>query len=353
MSAPTPTPHEPGAEPPEMVSQRAFLRERAARKQAEDLLEEKSRALYLANEQLEQELAERKQLEVHLIHSEKMASVGQLAAGVAHEINNPVGFVTSNVSTMGEYLRVMKTVLSHYEALTADLKAQLEIGQPDQTDSLHSLRSLQSGLLESITQIEALRQEEDLDFILEDAHQLLAESNEGLRRVKDIVQNLKTFVRLDESDVPKMADINQCLTSSLSVVWNELKYKCQVHKDFGELPPIPCHAGQLNQVFSNLFVNAAQAIEKQGEVRVSTEVDDGFVVIQVTDTGSGIPPEKLSKIFDPFYTTKPVGTGTGLGLSISHGIIEKHKGRIEVDSTVDEGTTFTIYLPITGIQADD
>ena len=297
------------------------LVEIAKRKEAEQQLTCAYERLQRANEQLKENQAQ-------LVHSEKMASLGQLAAGVAHEINNPVGFVTSNLGTLAEYTEVFTRLLDAYETLTDQLP-------PDQSavhrDVLHDIAEL--------------REEEDLDFIQEDIDALLAESLNGMHRVKEIVQGLKSFARVDEAEM-QIADVNEGIEATLKVVWNELKYKCEVHTTLKPLPQIRCYPGQLNQVFMNLLINAAHAMEERGEITIETEVASGEVVIRISDTGAGIPEEHLSKLFNPFFTTKPVGQGTGLGLSISYGIIQKHGGRIDVDSTVGRGTTFTIYLPI-------
>lgn len=190
-----------------------------------------------------------------------------------------------------------------------------------------------------------MTQAEDLGFILGDVDALLKESTEGLNRVKEIVQDLKSFARLDESD-SKEADINECLDSTLKLVWNELKYKCTVVKKYATLPPLACNAGHLNQVFMNLLVNAAHAIDGQGTITIETVLDRMDILVRISDTGQGISPEELGKIFDPFFTTKPVGKGTGLGLSISYGIIADHGGDIRVTSTIGMGTCFTIRLPL-------
>jgi two-component system NtrC family sensor kinase len=262
---------------------RTIDRERQSRLMSERLLEDKSRALYLSKEKVQEQYESLKQTQGQLLHSEKMASVGQLAAGVAHEINNPIGFVTSNVQTL--------------------------------TD-------------------------------------LLKESYDGLVRVREIVQNLKSFVHLDKSEV-QLADINEGLEATLKVVWNELKYKCQVEKKFGDLPRVRCFAGERNQVFLNLIVNAAQAIEGQGVVTITTDADTDNAFVRISDTGRGIPEEHLAQLFDPFFTTKPVGEGTGLGLSVSYGIVRKHDGDITVDSAVGKGTTFTVRLPLSGVVSED
>ncbi len=299
----------------------ARLVEIAKRKEAEQQLTCAYERLQRANEQL-------KENQTQLVHSEKMASLGQLAAGVAHEINNPVGFVTSNLGTLAEYTVVFTRLLDAYETLTGHVS-------PDQS-------AAGQAVLHDIAEI---REEEDLDFIREDIDALLAESLNGMFRVKEIVQGLKSFARVDEAEM-QIADVNEGIEATLKVVWNELKYKCEVHTKLSPLPQIRCYPGQLNQVFMNLLVNAAHAMEERGEITIETETTDSEVIIRISDTGVGIPKEHLSELFNPFFTTKPVGEGTGLGLSISYGIIQKHGGRIEVDSEVGRGTTFTIYLPI-------
>ena len=249
-----------------------------------------------------------------LLQSEKMASIGQLAAGVAHEINNPVGFVTSNLGTLKEYVG---TLLELAEACRA--------GQADEA----AFRRL------------------EFDYIRDDVVALLRESQEGLDRVKKIVANLKSFSHVGESEWLE-ADLNAGVESALSVAWHELKYKTEVVREYGTLPPVPCIAAQINQVVLNLLVNAAQAIETQGRITVRTGCDDAWAWIEVADTGRGMPPDVQKRIFDPFFTTKPVGQGTGLGLSISYDIVRKHGGRIDVHSVPGEGSTFRIWLPLAG-----
>ena len=286
-------------------------------------LKEQSEALRTFNQKLKENQAQ-------LVHSEKMASLGQLAAGVAHEINNPLGFIQSNLVTLDEYIDVFKQLFRHYDQLT-DALAENDKGKKE----------------EALTTIQNLRDEEDLEFVLEDVALLLVESLAGADRVKEIVKSLKSFARIDEADV-KEADINEGIEATLRIIWNELKYKCTVEKNLKPLPPIRCFPGQLNQVFMNLIVNAAQAIPEKGTVTIETDVVDSEVLVRISDTGRGIHAENIPKLFNPFFTTKPVGEGTGLGLSISYGIIKKHNGRIEVESELEKGTTFTVHLPITG-----
>jgi signal transduction histidine kinase len=191
----------------------------------------------------------------------------------------------------------------------------------------------------------ALKAKVDIDYVREDIFNLLNESQEGLTRVKKIVQDLKEFSHVGRSEM-QWADLHRGVDSTLNVAHNEIKYKATVVKEYGELPQVECIASQLNQVFMNLLVNAAHAIDKQGTITVRTGRRDDWVWVEIADTGCGIPPENLSKLFDPFFTAKPVGKGTGLGLSLSYGIINKHGGRIEVDSEIGKGSVFRVCLPI-------
>jgi PAS domain S-box-containing protein len=284
---------------------------------------------------------ERGRLETQLLQSEKMASIGQLAAGVAHEINNPTGFVSSNLKTLSDYQNDMLSLIKEYRNLISDLRANL--GNTQVLDSL----------TEQAERIGALESEVDIDFIMDDTPNLIKDCQEGTERIKKIVIDLKDFAHPGEQKF-QYADINKNLDSTLNVVWNELKYKATVTKEYGELPEVKCYPQQLNQVFMNLLVNAAQAIEKEGEIRISTQALDGQVQIRISDSGSGIPKENLSRIFDPFFTTKEVGKGTGLGLNVAYNIIQKHKGTIDVESEVGRGTTFTIRLQVeAGLESNE
>ncbi len=306
---------------------------RAYRERLEEMLSERIAELRKSKEELEQTLVKLKETQAQMIQSEKMASVGQLAAGVAHEINNPTGFVSSNLNTLSDYQRDLSTLIKRYRKLVADLRGIM---------ASEECRKL---LSEEVEAIRALEAEIDIDFILDDTENLIKESQEGTERIKKIVLDLKDFAHPDE-DKLQAADINKCLESTLNIVWNELKYKATVQKEYGDLPRVQGYPHQLNQVFMNLLVNAAQAIENQGEIKIATRADNGHVEIKISDTGSGIPKENLSKLFDPFFTTKEIGKGTGLGLNVAYNIIKKHKGTINVESTVGVGTTFTIRIPV-------
>ena len=194
--------------------------------------------------------------------------------------------------------------------------------------------------------LKALKKKADLEFLREDTTALMSESRDGITRVKDIVQNLKDFSHADANDKWQWASLQQGLDSTLNIVWNELKYKCEVQKEYAVIPDIECLPSQLNQVFMNMMVNAGHAIEERGTITLRTGVEGDQVWVEIEDSGKGIAPENLKRIFDPFFTTKPVGKGTGLGLSLTYSIVQKHQGRVEVDSTVGQGTRFRIWLPI-------
>jgi PAS domain S-box-containing protein len=258
-----------------------------------------------------------------LLQSEKLASIGQLAAGVAHELNNPIGFVHSNLGSLDTYLKDLFAIIDACEIVDPATPAE-----GPQLAAVHRLMA-----------------EKDYAFIKTDLAALMSESRDGLARVRKIVQDLKDFSRVGEAEW-QWADLHKGLDSTLNIVWNELKYKCKVNKEYGELPEIHCLPSQLNQVFMNLLVNAGQAIVERGEITLRTGREGESVWVAVSDSGAGIPQENLNRIFEPFFTTKPVGKGTGLGLSLSYGIVVKHRGRIDVTSEVGKGTTFRIILPI-------
>lgn len=263
-----------------------------------------------------------KSTQSQMVHQEKMASIGQLAAGVAHEINNPTGFISSNLVSLKKYT---SRLIDHINFLEQSLEP---LSDPE----------MKLRLKEQQKKIK-------LSFIQEDIDDLVDESLEGAERIKVIVQNLKSFSRVDDT-ATAIVDLHECLNSALSIGWNEIKYIASVEKDYQPIPKIYCSAQQLNQVFLNLMVNAAQSMKEQGVITISTSEQAEWIVIKISDTGSGIPEKSLSKIFEPFYTTKEVGKGTGLGLSICYDIIQNHNGEISVESKMDVGTTFTIKLPI-------
>jgi len=274
------------------------------------------------NLRLNEALAAIRRSQAKVLHQEKMASIGQLAAGVAHEINNPIGFINSNLSTLGKYL----SRLSGYLAVQAECIAA---GAPPE-------------LVESVRQQQARLK---IDYIVKDLEDLVRESLEGAERVRSIVADLKSFSRVDESEY-KQADLNECIRSTINIVWNEIKYKATLKKELGEIPRTRCYPQQMNQVFMNLLVNAAHAIEQQGTITVRSWEEDGYVCVSVADTGRGIPEANLNRIFDPFFTTKEVGKGTGLGLSITYDIVKKHNGEITVRSEPGKGTVFTVRIPV-------
>ena len=259
-----------------------------------------------------------------LLQSEKMASIGQLAAGVAHEINNPIGYVNSNISALGGYVNELIEMLGVYEGAEAALDPVVR------------------------ATVAACRARLDIDFLKSDIQDILSESKEGIGRVKKIVQDLKDFSHPDEGKF-LYANVHHGILSTLNIVANEIRYKADVITEFGDIPEVECILSQLNQVFMNLLVNAAHAMgsERRGKILVrSGNGADATIWIEIADDGCGIPAENLKKIFDPFFTTKPVGQGTGLGLSLSYGMVQKHHGNISLHSAPGQGTCFRITLPI-------
>ncbi|HEX6834507.1 MAG TPA: ATP-binding protein [Rudaea sp.] len=283
----------------------------------------RGRELQSRNTELEAANAKIRGTQEQLIQTEKLASIGQLAAGVAHEINNPMGYVHSNLETLVTYSQHLLALVEAYD---------------------HELHK--AAREESLAEIREMRRRFDFEFLRTDLPQLLAESREGAERVRKIIQDLKDFSRSDASNAWVTVDLHRGLDSTLNIVWNELKYKARIVKNYDELPPVRCIPSELNQVFLNVLVNAGQAIEHNGIITISTMVEGDYVVVAIGDDGVGIPEAMLPRIFDPFFTTKPVGKGTGLGLSISYGIIKKHGGSIEVSSASGQGTLFRILLPI-------
>ena len=290
----------------------------------EAAVEERTAKLVRANEALQAEIAERKHRESQLVQAEKLASIGQLAAGVAHEINNPIGFVCSNFGALEGYLDNLFKLLEAYESAAAQLDS------PETTGRLVRLRK-----------------DLQFDYLKEDVPGLIRESKEGIVRVRSIVQDLRDFSRVDSAQEWQWTQLHQGIDSTLNIVASEVRPTADVIKEYGSIPEIECQASQINQVVMNLVVNAAHAMGPQrGRITIRTGTEGDNVWFEVADTGCGIPPEHLSRIFDPFFTTKPVGKGTGLGLSLSYGIVQRHHGRIEVDSRIGEGTTFRVVLPV-------
>jgi two-component system NtrC family sensor kinase len=289
------------------------------RKLAEEALEQK-------NIELEKAYAELKAAQSQILQQEKMASVGQLAAGIAHEINNPMGFIISNINTLRKYVAKMWDFVDAQKTVIEE-------------------QSVSSGNDAGLRAVEEKRSSIKIDYIREDLESLITESLDGADRVIKIVQDLKSFSRLDEAEY-KLADINAGIESTINIVWNELKYKVNLIRDYGEIPQTICNPGQLNQVFLNVLLNGAHAIDDHGDIYVRTRLENGRINIIISDTGKGMSPEVQKRIFEPFYTTKDVGKGTGLGLSIAYDIIKKHDGDIEVESTIGKGSSFTIRIPV-------
>ena len=277
----------------------------------EDLVQARTAELYKTLDEL-------KKSQEQLIQSTKMASLGILTAGVAHEINNPLAFVYGNIGNMDKFMHKLFSLIEVYEKVEMSSDAKSEI--------------------------ENFKKEINYEYIVNRMESLIGKTKEGANRIKKIVLDLKNFARLDISDITDM-DINESLDITLELLYHEYKNRVVISKEYGEIPAIHCYAAKINQVFMNLLINACQAIEGEGEVKIKTSVDDEMVNISITDNGKGIPPEVLDKIFDPFFTTKPVGVGTGLGLSISYKIIKEHGGEILVESSPGRGAEFKIKIP--------
>ncbi len=296
------------------------------RKQTEAALRENQIQLQSLNEQLEKRIAgevhKNREKDIILLHADKMSSIGQLASGVAHEINNPIAFVVSNLETLKRYVDTLSQFFG-------DLGRVLEKDYSE--ESHHILR-------------EAV-QNQDIISILEDINPLIAESSEGANRVKQIVRDLKNFARTDDTGF-EWADLNDCVRSTVNLVRNEIKYVSELELQLGAIPHICCSRHQISQVILNLLVNAAHSIKKNGSIVVTTSQVDNSVLLCVSDNGCGMSEEVMKRVFEPFYTTKEVGMGTGLGLSISYSIIQKHHGEIQVESEPGKGTTFTVRLPV-------
>ncbi len=273
------------------------------------------------NNELACEKAKLERLQGQIIHSKKMASLGQLVAGIAHELNNPVGFIYGNLDILAHYMRDLKELLDYYQ----------HAALPPQIEEKAAL----------------IKEKIGYELLLNDLSLIVEDFREGAERIRDIVQNLRIFSRLDEAEFTKV-DINEGIESTLRLLSRYYTDdNINLVRDYGKLPSVDTFSGQLNQVWMNLLVNAAQSVsDNGGEVRIETQTQAESVIVKISDTGCGIPADHLSRIFDPFYTTKPIGEGTGLGLSISFSIIERHQGTIKVESKVNEGTVFTVNLPI-------
>jgi PAS domain S-box-containing protein len=287
----------------------------------------RARVEVVLRQQIEEQLALNQKLtniQLQLLQSEKMASIGQLAAGVAHEINNPIGFVKSNLGTLAEYSQVLLKLVKDYS------EVEQQLGEP------------------FAARFEALRQTKmaaDYDFMVSDLPQLITESREGVDRVGQIVLDLKGFSRASDNEW-RWSDLQAGIESTINVVWNQLKYKVQIIRDYADLPQVFCVASQINQVVMNLLVNAEQAIAEFGHITIRTGVEGEQVYIEIQDDGCGMDESTQARIFEPFFTTKAIGLGTGLGLSIALGIVSRHQGKLELHSEPNVGSTFRLVLPI-------
>lgn len=313
----------------------AFLRDITERQKMEDDLRksnqgllEHEQALQKTITQLQKANNDLEQTQLQLLQSEKMASIGQLAAGIAHEINNPVGFISSNIEILQAYMQHYTKILR----IVDNLKRQMAEGDVEKAKL-------------TAAELEKFEKEINFEYIMNDVKPLLEHTGHGIERIRKIVMDMKIFSRDEGAETMELVKVEEIIDSILSIVQNEIKYKAELTRDYKNTVLVKCVPRRLGQVFINFLINAAQAIDERGKINIRTYHQDEYVCVDITDTGKGIPPENLKKIFDPFFTTKPVGKGTGLGLSISYEIVKKHGGQIKVRSKVGEGTTFTIMLP--------
>jgi two-component system, NtrC family, sensor kinase len=302
------------------------MRDITERKRNEANLHELLESLKKKNEEIEHTVRRLTQMQSGLVQSEKLASIGQLTAGIAHEINNPLAFVSSNLNRFTEYYQDVRKLLQLWQEFGRSLPAD-------------------AALTARLMLLEEEERRCDLEFVDKDFAELMHQTRDGSARIKRIVDQLRGFTHMATND-RTFANINLVLEETLTLVWNEIKYKATVTKEFGDLPPVLCNVGEMKQVFVNLIVNAAHAITEKGEIVLRTRAMESAVEVKVTDTGNGMSAETRKRIFDPFFTTKAVGKGTGLGLWIVSTIIDKHRGSITAESEIGAGTCFTLMLPI-------
>lgn len=302
------------------------MRDVTERKRNAVRLQDAHDSLKRQHEEIECTVKRLTQMQTSLVQSEKLASIGQLTAGIAHEINNPLAFVSSNLNRFSEYYHEVRAYLQMWQDFGAPLR-------------------MNPAFRKQMTVLFDEEKLHDLEFVDRDFVELMKHTREGAGRIKSIVDQLRGFSHMATDDF-SLASINQILDETLTLVWNEIKYKAVVTKEYEELPNILCNAGELKQVFVNLLVNAAHALPEKGGVTLRTKFSGTHVRVEIADTGTGISPEMMKKIFDPFFTTKPVGKGTGLGLWIVSTIMEKHHGTISVESEVGVGTTFILIFPV-------
>lgn len=281
--------------------------------------------LEVFNARLRKEIDQKKQIHAQLVQSAKMATVGELVAGIVHEINNPLGFIHANLGNLNKFSKKIIGLIESYD----------QLGLPGETKA----------------EIEKSKEDINYAYLRSRMPEMIERSMVGADRMKKIIMDLKMFSRRGAGEFAE-ADINSAIETTLNIAYNQYKNRIEIKKEFGTLPPVNCYIAKLNQVFMNLLINACHAIEGKGEIRIRTGIEGSMAKIEFSDTGSGIPEDVIDNIFDPFFTTKPVGQGTGLGLSISHGIIKEHKGEISVKNKPEGGATFTIKIPM-DLKAED
>ncbi len=268
----------------------------------------------------------------NLVHVEKMASIGRLAAGIAHEINNPAGFILSNLDIMREYQHDIMKIIKHYNELVSYILNEKSTDIPDKIKTMAD-------------NIKTEAEKIDIGFILEDTKDLLNENKKGILKITELVQELRAFVHPGEQKI-KSVDLNEEIKAVLNIIQHDIEFKKPVSANFGDIPHIACNPAEMNQVFYGLLSNAAKATEEKGRIMISTKTDNDNIVVMISDTGKGIEKENLSRIFDPFFTTGDIDKGRGMSLNSAYNIVKNHGGRIDVKSDIGKGSVFSVILPV-------
>jgi len=301
-------------------------------KKSYDILEkrvqDRTSELSNKNEQLTDTLKKLQEAQINLVQSEKMAMVGQLSSGIAHEINNPLSFIMSNIAVLQKRIMIITQLVELYQNLTNEIKESHVIALDNVCNKITTFKA-----------------ENKIAAIFQDFNDIVNETNEGLIRIKNIVANMSSFSNVRDNEITPI-NLNTCINDAIEIVWNKLKYKNELHKNLADLPTINASSDQFKTIFMNLLLNASEAIKEKGEISIVSKVIGNNIIVTISDNGCGIAPENMSKLFTPFFTTKPVGIGTGMGLATSFGIIKRYGGDITAQSTLGKGTVVTLTIPI-------
>ncbi len=295
-----------------------------------------------------EDITEKNILEKQILQSSRLADIGELAAVVGHEINNPIAFVISNMQSLDKYMQRISEFFEKFSNLQEFLSS-IHIDERTILDAYQGILNINDQIQSKAKEMQEIKEKAKLDTTLKNINDIIQENLQGLDRVKRIVQDLKNLSFMGEDNIEE-ADINKIIQDSIEMLWNQIRYKTEIVRRYNALPLIKCFPRQISQVFTNLIINASQAIEQKGVITIKTIYENQSIQIHISDNGNGMDEQTQKKLFTPFFTTKKIGKGTGLGLSISHKIIEKHKGKIQVKSEIGKGTTFSIFLPLNGVE---